>query len=104
MVVDTKLTVTHMVRNGLLKEADAFGLKAAVRAGADPKVVLAYVERMAAEKEGVTKFKELWFEDGRVNALFVVAGDLIAKAALATRSLDVAHADAPSIVATSPSQ
>jgi hypothetical protein len=67
--VDTKFMVTRMMRSGVFKEADDFGLRAAVRAGADPKMVLAYVQRMAKEKENATDFKELWFEDGRVEAL-----------------------------------
>jgi hypothetical protein len=76
--VDTKLTVTHMMRESVLKQADEFGLKAAVRAGADPKAVLEFVERLAAEGKGATRFKELWFEDGRVDALSVVAVELAA--------------------------
>lgn len=76
LFVDTKLTVTHMMREGVLKEADEFGLRAAVRAGANPKLVMAYVERMTIEKVKSTKFKELWFEDGRVMALAAVADAL----------------------------
>lgn len=76
LFIDTKLTVTHVMRQGVLKEADEFGLRAAVRAGANPKKVMAYVERMAIEKANLTKFKELWFEDGRVMALAAVAVEL----------------------------
>ena len=47
--VYTKFTVTHMMREAVLNEADEFGLKTAVRAGADPKMVMAYVERMTIE-------------------------------------------------------
>ena len=71
LFVDTKVTVPTMVRTRYLREADAFGFHAAVRTGADPVKVLAYVQRMAELNNA--PWPELRFGDGRLDALTRVA-------------------------------
>lgn len=70
-VVDTKEIATNGVRNQYQLEADAFGLRAAVLAGASPEVILHYVEalnKQEAKGEGALP-KDLRFDKARVAAL-----------------------------------
>lgn len=78
-VVDAKDTFTRMARFSVLKEADEFGLRAAVTSGADPVVILAFVRYMASQKKEATAMEELWFEDAREEALAKVVANLAAK-------------------------
>lgn len=66
-VGDVKNGATNLVRGRYLAEADAFGMQAAVRAGADPVKVLAGVRRMSTD--AILPWSELKFGDGRVPAL-----------------------------------
>ena len=82
--IDTKVTVTRLARSSVLKEADAFGLRVAVRAGANPNAIMAFVRRMALQKEAATPMKELWFDDARDTALERVSEQLEADRVVAT--------------------
>jgi hypothetical protein len=73
VLVSARDALIKSYREEAYPEADAFGFKAAVRAGADPQKVLSYVRRLSEEKEKATPFKELWFEGDRAAALEQVA-------------------------------
>jgi len=89
-------SVVRMQRRSVLKEADAFGLQAAVRAGASPEKIMAFVNRLAAQKEKATAFQELWFEDGRADALAKVAAPLITKSNLSPTPVSLSSMIEPS--------
>lgn len=90
--IDTKDTFTRIARSSVLKEADAFGLRVAVQAGAKPDVILSFVRRMALQKEAATPMKELWFEDARDVALERVSAKLVADRVAAAASAEIAIA------------
>jgi len=81
-----------LVRARYLNESDAFGLEAAVRAGADPRAILAFVERLSQPALKDKLPSDLVFTSARVAALRKVAAPFLSSPSGSEPS---ARADAP---------
>lgn len=74
LVGDAKNGINALARSSNAKVADEFGMRAAVRAGADPARILAFVRRMNAKKDLI--WEEMRFSGDRIPALEKVAREL----------------------------
>lgn len=96
IVYNAQEKAPEYVRAMLRKEADAFGLEAAVRAGASPGAILAFAERLSRPELAKSLPADLVFGQERLSALRGHA------AAYAGRLVELRPIPQPSAAATNP--